>query len=193
MKTNKILLFILISISLTSCGLASKNQDNQTDSLTVVAGSHARDTIINSTPFLKNTTYRYRGSYQPSSVELVDLSYTPYAKYKLDCITVRLNLSTKVAIVTTNGVYKHIIKSIKYIKKTQYYKDENGVIKLADQSYNMNSATAIITTNKGTIMITEPVTNSSSRGEYEITVEYGNYIAGDEFTVTGILQSKEDL
>jgi hypothetical protein len=191
MKTYKILLFILISISLTSCGIPSKNQGNLMDSLTVVDGSVTRDTIINSTPFLKNTTYTYRGSFQPSNLRLLDLSYTPYAKYKLDCITVKLNLNTKVAIVTTNGIHKHIIKSIIYSKMTQYHKDKNGVIKLADESYNMNRASAVITTNKGTIIITEPDISMSSSNEYKIIVEYGNFIAGDDVTILEMAQLKE--
>lgn len=192
MKTNKVYIFLLLATSLVSCGLENKNQSSQDDSQVICDSSAvvcdtlvARDTVIESTPFLKNTTYIYTG-YYPGDIKLADISYTPPAESKLNKIMIKINLSSRTAVVTTDRVLTHKIKSIKYTKYTQYYKDENGKITLADESNNKKQSIATIKTNKGTISIYEPnntINNMGNKDEYIIFIKYGSYIAGNSTSV----------
>lgn len=186
MKTTRLTLIVIVVFSFSYCGLDVKNQSKQANN---EASSQVIDTIIKSTPFLNNTTYTYTGSVHPNSVKLIDLSYTPQAEYKLNKILLKLNLDTKTAIVTTDVAIKHKIKSIEYIKLTQYHKG-NDIVEGIDDS---KPSTAVITTNKGKITITEPDINNDSKNEYNIVVEYGNFIAGDFIQIMDVIAQRKGI
>jgi len=191
MKANFYLTLAILIIGLVSCNNSKSsnqnqvntNQDTQTGSQTV-CDIVERDTII-STPFLKNTTYIYWKNSLNQAPILVDSSYTPPVKYKLKNITVQLKLNQKIAIVTTNQVITHKIKSIEYFNYTKYYKEKNGTITFDDDKYTKKPSKAIIRTNKGEIIIVEPNKNLSSgeTEQYRLSIKYGSYVAGDELTL----------
>lgn len=178
---NKLFYFLITTIILSSCTYKNENNSSENNS-TIVETSAAKDTIIDATPFLKNTTYTYTGEYPSDRPLLIDTSYTPYAKYKLEFITVKLKLNEKTAIATTNKSISHRIESIKYERDAKYYQDENGRISF-DNNFKAPSR-AVLTTNKGKITITEPKPDSYSSKQYELLIEYGNYFAGNKMTLT---------